>query len=94
MWLLNKYPVEYIYLPDGRVIPISNDTTDQNLFEQWIAESMTEWFEGRMRVRQYWVLNYLCYTKINHIVFNRWLVREDSKGFSFTFAGVDFFMWK
>ena len=40
MWFVEEQPVEYLYLPDGRIIKVSNDTTDQNLFDLWIAESM------------------------------------------------------
>ena len=31
--------VEYLYLPDGRVIRVSNDSTDYNLFLLWLAIS-------------------------------------------------------
>lgn len=31
--------VEYLYLPDGRVIRLSNDSTDYNLFLLWLASS-------------------------------------------------------
>ena len=30
--------VEYLYLADGRVIPLSDDSTDYNLFLLWLAE--------------------------------------------------------
>jgi len=40
MWFVEEQPVEYLYLPDGCIIKVSNDTTDQNLFDLWIAESM------------------------------------------------------
>jgi|ADurb_Oil_01_Slu_FD_contig_31_969130_length_223_multi_5_in_0_out_0_1 hypothetical protein len=40
MWVFDQHPVEYLYLPDGRIIRLSNDTTDKNLFDLWIAESM------------------------------------------------------
>lgn len=33
--------VEYLYLANGRVIRLSNDTTDCNLFELWLAEEQS-----------------------------------------------------
>jgi len=36
----NNETVEYLYLADGRVIRLSNDTTDYNLFQLWLAEGL------------------------------------------------------
>jgi hypothetical protein len=31
---------EYLYLPDGRIVRYSKDSTDRNLFALWLAESL------------------------------------------------------
>jgi hypothetical protein len=36
---VNNKPVEYLYLADGRIIRVSDDSTDYNLFQLWLAES-------------------------------------------------------